>query len=65
MKSTPAPTEDDNHDRNIWVQAAVEQHQAALLRYATRLLGDGDRARDIVQDAFVRLLAQPKAQVGV
>jgi RNA polymerase sigma factor (sigma-70 family) len=46
------------------VQAAVERHQAPLLRYATRLLGgDADRARDVVQDTFVRLMAQPPAQV--
>ena len=46
------------------VQAAVERHQAPLLRYATRLLGgDVDRARDVVQDSFVRLMAQPLEQV--
>jgi len=46
------------------VQAAVARHQAPLLRYATRLLhGDADRARDVVQDTFVRLMAQPPEQV--
>ncbi|WP_438479655.1 RNA polymerase sigma factor [Oleiharenicola lentus] len=44
--------------------AAVLRHQAALLRYATRLLnGDVERARDVVQDTFVRLMAQPRAEV--
>ncbi|HTZ20327.1 MAG TPA: sigma factor, partial [Opitutaceae bacterium] len=38
---------------------AIAEHQAALTRYATRLLGDPERARDVVQDAFVRLMAQP------
>jgi RNA polymerase sigma-70 factor (ECF subfamily) len=47
---------DDNHD---FVRSAVEQYQASLLRYATRLVGDPDRARDVVQDTFVRLLSQP------
>jgi RNA polymerase sigma-70 factor (ECF subfamily) len=41
------------------VRSAVERYQASLLRYATRLVGDADRARDVVQDTFVRLLAQP------
>ena len=51
-------------DASSFVQAAVARHQAPLLRYATRLLGgDADRARDVVQDTFVRLLAQPPAQV--
>lgn len=46
------------------VQAAVEHHQAPLQRYATRLLGgDADRARDVVQDTFVRLMAQPPSAV--
>ncbi|MBL9214325.1 MAG: sigma-70 family RNA polymerase sigma factor [Opitutaceae bacterium] len=47
-----------------FVQAAVERHQAPLRRYAARLLGgDVDRARDVVQDTFVRLMAQPAAAV--
>ena len=51
-------------DASSFVQAAVVRHQAPLLRYATRLLGgDADRARDVVQDTFVRLVAQPPAEV--
>jgi RNA polymerase sigma-70 factor (ECF subfamily) len=51
-------------DASSFVPAAVERHQAPLLRYATRLLGgDADRARDVVQDTFVRLMAQPPAAV--
>jgi RNA polymerase sigma-70 factor (ECF subfamily) len=46
-----------------FVRMAVDRYQAPLLRYATRLVGDPDRARDIVQDSFVRLLAQPPAAV--
>lgn len=45
------------------VQTAAERHQAALIRYATRLVGDPDRARDIVQDTFVKLFAQPSGSV--
>ncbi|WP_415908634.1 RNA polymerase sigma factor [Oleiharenicola sp. Vm1] len=34
------------------------------MRYATRLLhGDADRARDVVQDTFVKLLAQKPAEI--
>ena len=47
-----------------FVAEAVARHQAALLRYAGRLLGDHDRARDIVQDTFVKLMAQPPASVA-
>lgn len=52
------------HDNAALVDKAVAQHQASLLRYATRLLGgDADRAQDVVQDTFVRLMAQPAEQV--
>ena len=63
MKPLVATTEDNDHDQNTWVQATVQQHQAALTRYAARLLGDPDRARDVVQDTFVKLLAQARTQI--
>jgi RNA polymerase sigma-70 factor (ECF subfamily) len=54
----------NSHDSNAFVRSAVERHQAPLLRYAARLLhGDADRAQDVVQDTFVRLMAQPVAEV--
>ena len=46
-----------------FVSRAVASHEAALLRYANRLLGDPHRARDVVQDVFVRLLSAPRAEV--
>jgi RNA polymerase sigma-70 factor (ECF subfamily) len=63
VKPLSAITEENAHDQNTWVQATVQEHQAALTRYAARLLGDPDRARDVVQDTFVRLLAQPREQL--
>ncbi|HEY0947611.1 MAG TPA: sigma-70 family RNA polymerase sigma factor [Opitutaceae bacterium] len=59
MNPTSAPDE----NAGDFIQLAVAQFQAPLTRYATRLIGDADRARDIVQDAFVRLLAQPPAEI--
>ena len=51
-------------DASSFVSSAVARHQAPLLRYATRLLnGDADRARDVVQDTFIRLMAQPPTEV--
>ena len=58
---------EQNHvgtDASSLVQEAVARHQAPLLRYATRLLGgDVGRAQDVVQDTFIRLMAQPPGQV--
>jgi RNA polymerase sigma-70 factor, ECF subfamily len=39
--------------------ALYERVQPSLWRYAHRLLGDGDATDDVVQEAFVRLLARP------
>jgi RNA polymerase sigma factor (sigma-70 family) len=52
-----------SHDNAALVRSAVEQFQGPLLRYATRLVGDLEQARDIVQDTFVRLFAQPPGAV--
>ena len=58
MNNEPA-TSHDSPDASSFVSAAVARHQASLLRYATRLLhGDVDRARDVVQDTFVKLCQQ-------
>jgi RNA polymerase sigma-70 factor (ECF subfamily) len=38
-----------------WVREAFHQHQAALVSYVEHLLGDLDLARDVVQEAFLRL----------
>ena len=46
-----------------WVAAAVARFEAPLLRFTTRLLRDPDTARDVVQDAFLRLCSQPRAAV--
>lgn len=46
-----------------FVQTAVAEYQSPLTRYAARLVGDPDRARDVVQDTFVKLMAQPPAMV--
>jgi len=54
-----------HEDAGNFAQAAVSDFQGPLTRYATRLVGDADRARDIVQDTFIKLLAQsPEAING-
>jgi len=47
----------------VFWNAPSPEHAAPLTRYATRLLGDADRARDVVQDTFVKFMAQPVAAV--
>src|SRR6185295_1624030 len=49
-----------------FLQRTFAEQQAPLVRYATRLLGgDVDRAQDVVQDTFVKLMGQtPEAVDG-
>lgn len=52
------------NDRAHWVESALETYERPLLRYALRLCrGDLDRARDVVQDTFLRLCNQPRERV--
>jgi len=65
MSPANPPFGEQPHENVGFMERAIAEHQAALTRYATRLLGDPDRARDVVQDAFVRLMAQaPQAVDG-
>jgi RNA polymerase sigma-70 factor (ECF subfamily) len=46
-----------------WISAAVERFEEPLSRYASRLVRDPDRARDVVQDTFLRLCRQDRHSV--
>ena len=53
-------------DRSATLCRALREYEGPLLRYAARLLGDRDRGRDVVQEAFLRLCreADPAALDG-
>jgi RNA polymerase sigma-70 factor (ECF subfamily) len=62
--SSPSPREHAHEDTSFLPRLFAEQ-QAPLVRYATRLLGgDAERARDVVQDTFVKLMAQPAESIN-
>ena len=53
---TPSPSQPPLTDRKPEALAhAVAEWREPLTRYATRILGDRDRACDVVQDTFLRL----------
>lgn len=58
MSSAPIPSAAEPD----WVLGALRRHEGPLLRYAASLVGES-RAQDVVQDAFLRLCAQPAASV--
>jgi RNA polymerase sigma factor (sigma-70 family) len=49
--------------RADWIVQALEQHERPLIRYAGWLLGDADAARDVVQEAFLRLCNEDPARL--
>jgi RNA polymerase sigma factor (sigma-70 family) len=44
--------------RRQWVLVVLNRYEAPLVRYAARLLGDADSAREAVQHAFLQLCEQ-------
>ena len=50
-------------DQEIFIRAALRDHEQPLLRYATRLLRAPERARDVVQDTFTKLCRQSRDQI--
>src|SRR3954454_19499611 len=55
-------TETPGDDDRQWVRAAVGRYEGPLTLYAARLLGDADRARDVVQDTFLKLCRQDNGE---
>lgn len=51
-------------DAASFVRDTLAQHEAALMRYATSITGDVERARDVVQETFVRLWQADREQLG-
>jgi RNA polymerase sigma factor (sigma-70 family) len=47
-----------------WVLAVLDQYELRLARYAGRLMGDEDAARDVVQHAFLKLCDESPESVG-
>jgi len=41
--------------RRDWIGSAIDQYQGRLIRFASRITGDVESARDVVQDTFLRL----------
>ncbi len=51
-------TEGRRVDDANWIRKALREFESPLMRYAVSLLRDIDRARDVVQETFLRLCEQ-------
>ena len=54
MIATESATSPDE-DSRAWLQRLVRRFELPLLQYASRIVGCPERARDVVQDTFLRL----------
>ena len=59
MFNSPSNSRAPLHEDSGFLERTFAEQQGPLTRYAARLLGDADRARDVVQDTFVKFMAQP------
>ncbi len=48
----------NSSSQSEWIRSALAQYEGPLTRYAAHLTGDIERARDVVQDTFLRLCSQ-------
>ncbi|MGQ0635217.1 MAG: RNA polymerase sigma factor [Planctomycetaceae bacterium] len=46
-----------------WVHGLLIRHEADLTRYARRIVRDDERARDVVQETFLKLCREDRQQV--
>jgi RNA polymerase sigma-70 factor (ECF subfamily) len=65
LGSNGAPSNGHGDDDADWVRHAVDRYERPLTAYACHVLGgDLDRARDVVQEAFLRLIGQDRAKIS-
>jgi RNA polymerase sigma-70 factor (ECF subfamily) len=48
-------------DRGQWIARVVQQFEGPLVRYAQRITGDLEQARDVAQETFLRLCRERAA----
>lgn len=57
-------SENGHAARLDWVSEALQRYEGRLLRYAQRITGDSERARDVVQDTFLKLCKEDPSSLN-
>jgi RNA polymerase sigma-70 factor (ECF subfamily) len=52
-----------NNGQPTWIRLALHRYEGDLTRYAHRITGDVDRARDVVQETFLKLCQLDRSAV--
>ncbi len=53
----------NSSNQGDWIRSVLAQYEGPLTRYAVRITGDMEQARDVVQDTFLRLCSQKPSRV--
>src|SRR5437899_2147052 len=53
----------NGHIKAEWIRSVLERYEGPLTRYAAQITGSVERARDVVQDTFLKLCGQEPDQV--
>ena len=56
-------TQNGHPDKWDWIRGTLGRYEGELLRYAQRLTGDVEAARDVVQETFLRLCREEPAKL--
>jgi RNA polymerase sigma-70 factor (ECF subfamily) len=56
-------TDDNQSQKREWMQSVLDRFEGPLTRYAAQITGDVERARDVVQDTFVRLCDEDRERL--
>ncbi len=56
-------TDPKEPSRPAWIRSILDRYEGALTRYAARITGNVETARDVVQETFLRLCSQDRAEV--
>jgi RNA polymerase sigma-70 factor (ECF subfamily) len=54
----------NGHASRHWVTTALQRYEGPLVQYAQRITGDFDRARDVVQETFLKLCQEPEESLN-
>lgn len=64
MDGTSQSRVGSGEQHSAWLRAAVDAYEWPLRRYAERIVGDAEAARDVVQETFVRLCRAKPEEVN-
>src|SRR4030095_3702150 len=54
----------EDETKSTWIAEALDRHEKHLVRYATSILGDMERAREVGQETFLPLCQENPASIG-